>query len=427
MPPGLRSPPADTRFADPRAARRRTRTESRLPIRFSPGRRAGTLRDRRTPDPPPGSTDWRRTVTQSCIGTPKLELDTPVLCIDLDVMESNMRKMAEFISSRGKQWRPHEKCHKTPAIALQQMGHGAIGVTCAKVSEAEVMAAAGIRDILIANMIVGRPKLERVAALCRQADPIVAVDHFAQAEPLAAVCRERGVSCRVIIEVDIGLNRVGCRPGVDTHELARAINRLDGITLSGIMGYEGHLLTVPDPVEKREKIGEAMSVLKHCRDRLLDDGLPCPIVSAGGTGSYQITSDCDGITELQCGGGIFADPMYQVNMGVEGLNYALTVLATVVSRPALDRAVLDSGRKSQHPDFIKPLVKNQPGATVTHVSAEHCQLALEGAARDLKIGDKVELIVGYADFTTVMHDSFYGFRNELVEVVWPIQGRGKLQ
>jgi D-serine deaminase-like pyridoxal phosphate-dependent protein len=366
-------------------------------------------------------------VTQSCIGSPKLELDTPILCIDLDVMDSNMRKMAEFITSRGKQWRPHEKCHKTPAIALKQMGYGAIGVTCAKVSEAEVMAAAGIRDILIANMIVGRQKTERVAALCRHADPIVAVDHFAQAEPLAATCRERGVNCRVIIEVDIGLNRVGSRPGVDTHELAKAIDRLEGVTLSGIMGYEGHLLTVADPVEKREKIEEAMGVLRHCRDRLLNDGMDCSIVSAGGTGSYQITSDCEGVTELQCGGGIFADPMYQMNMGVENLDYALTVLATVVSRPALDRAVLDSGRKSQHPDFIKPLVKGHPGATVTHVSAEHCQLALEGDARDLKIGDKVELIVGYADFTTVMHDFFYGFRDERLEVVWPIQGRGKLQ
>lgn len=366
-------------------------------------------------------------MTQSLIGTHKLELDTPILCIDLDTMDANMKSMSDFIQSRGKEWRPHQKCHKTPAIAWKQMEYGATGVTCAKVSEAEVMAAAGIEDILIANMIVGKRKVERVAGLCQHADPIVAVDHFAQVEPLAAACHERGVLCRVIIEVNIGLDRVGCRPGKDTLELAQGINRLEGVDLVGIMGYEGHLLRIEDQVEKREKIEHAMNVLKHCRDLLLEEDLDCSIVSAGGTGSYQITSDCDGITELQAGGGIFADPFYRNQCRVEGLEYALTVLATVVSRPVLDRAILDCGRKTQYPDLERPIIKGHPGATVTHVSAEHCQLDLEGEARNLKIGDKVELIVGYADFTTVMHDAFYGFRNDILEVVWPIAGRGKLQ
>jgi len=360
-------------------------------------------------------------------GTHKLELDTPLLCIDLDVMESNIRSMADFIQSRGKDWRPHQKCHKTPAIAWKQIEQGALGVTCAKVSEAEVMAAAGIQDILLANMIAGRQKCERVAALCRSADPIVAIDHYAQAEPLAAACRDFGVECRAIIEVDLGLNRVGTRPGPDTLELARGIHRLEGIDLVGIMGYEGHLLRVEDPGEKREKIAAAMNVLVECRDMLENDGLNCSIVSAGGTGSYQYTSDCDGITELQAGGGIFADPMYRFFCGVEGLEFALTVLATVVSRPTLDRAVLDCGRKTQNPDIYKPLVKGWPDAEVTQTSAEHCTLRLDGPSRDLKIGDKVELIVGYADFTTVLHDEFYGFRNDRLEVVWPIAGRGKLQ
>jgi D-serine deaminase-like pyridoxal phosphate-dependent protein len=366
-------------------------------------------------------------VTQSLIGTHKQELDTPILCIDLDTMDANMKSMSDFIESRGKEWRPHQKCHKTPAIAWKQIEYGAIGVTCGKVSEAEVMAAAGIDDILIANMIVGKRKVERVAALCQHADPIVAVDHYAQVEPLAAACHARGVLCRVIIEVNIGLDRVGCRPGVDTLELAKGINRLEGVELEGIMGYEGHLLTIPDQVEKREKIEHGMNVLKHCRDLLLDENLDCSIVSAGGTGSYQITSDCDGVTELQAGGGIFADPFYRNQCAVEGLEYALTILATVVSRPVLERAVLDCGRKTHYPDLEPPIVKGHPGAKVTRVSAEHCQLDLEGESRNLKIGDKVELIVGYADHTTVLHDNFYGFRNDILETVWPIAGRGKIQ
>ena len=366
-------------------------------------------------------------MTQSPVGLHKFDLDTPILCIDLDVMESNIDKMAGFIHDRGKKWRPHQKCHKTPAIAWKQIEAGAIGVTCAKVSEAEVMAAAGIRDILIANMIVGRPKWERLASLCRSADPIVACDHYAQVQPLAEICRSAGVTCRVIVEVNIGLDRVGIKPGVDTEELAKAIDLLDGLELVGIMGYEGHLLQVSDQDEKREKIIAAMNVLVQCRDRLLNAGLKCEIVSAGGTGSYQITSDCDGITELQCGGGIFADPLYRHQCNLQELEYSLSVLATVVSRPEKSRAILDSGRKSQFPDFVMPEVKGHADAKCVRVSAEHCELELKGESQNLKIGDKVELIPGYADFTTVMHDEFHGFRDDRLEVVWPILGRGKLQ
>ena len=364
---------------------------------------------------------------QSPIGSHKLDLDTPALCIDLDVLDANIGKMAAFIRERGKDWRPHEKCHKTPAIAHKQLAAGAIGVTCAKVSEAEVMAASGIRDILIANMIVGKPKWERLASLCRWADPIVACDHYAQIEPLAAICREIGVTCRVIVEIDVGLKRVGTRPGKETLELAMAVDRLDGLKLAGIMGYEGHLLQVPDQAEKRERIGEAMGVLVHCRDQLLSEGLCCDIVSAGGTGSYQITSDCDGVTELQCGGGIFADPMYREKCHLQELEFSLSVLATVVSRPERTRAILDAGRKSHFPDFTMPVVKGRSDAECVRVSAEHCELQLDGDSQNLTIGDKVELVPGYADFTTVMHDEFHGFRNDRLEVVWPIAARGKLQ
>ena len=160
-------------------------------------------------------------VTISYIGRRKSELDSPALCIDLDAMERNIQRMAEFVRRGAKNWRPHAKCHKTPAIALAELAAGAIGVTCAKVSEAEVMAAAGVRDILIANMVVGDSKWERLAALCRSANPIVACDHYAQIEPLAAICVRNGVTCRVIVEVNIGLDRVGTRPGRDTVELAQ--------------------------------------------------------------------------------------------------------------------------------------------------------------------------------------------------------------
>lgn len=361
------------------------------------------------------------------IGADKYDLDTPLLCIDLEVMQANLLKMAEFIAARGKQWRPHMKCHKTPTIALKQIAAGAIGVTCAKVSEAEVMAAAGIRDLLIANMIVGPAKIERLVSLCRSADPIVACDHYAQVEPLAQACRRHGVTCRVIVEVNVGLDRVGIRPGRDTVDLAEAIDRLPGVEMVGIMGYEGHLLQVADIEEKRSKIREAMGVLAFCREAIIKKGMCCDIVSAAGTGSYQITADEPGVTELQCGGGIFGDPMYSLKCGVVGLEPTLTLLSTVVSRTMIERAIIDSGRKAVNGDIQMPLVKNLPDAEVVRLSAEHGWLALGPRAQDLKIGNKIELIVGYADFTTVLHDAFHVFRGSRLEAVWPIAARGMLQ
>jgi D-serine deaminase-like pyridoxal phosphate-dependent protein len=366
-------------------------------------------------------------MSQSLIGANKFSLDTPLLCIDLDRMESNINRMSDYCREFGVQWRPHEKCHKTPAIALQEVAAGAIGVTCAKVSEAEVMASGGIRDILIANMIVGERKWERVAALCRHADPIVACDHFAQVEPLSTICQRHGVKPRVIIEVNIGLDRVGACPGRDTLELAQAISRLPGVKFAGIMGYEGHLLQVADPEEKGKKIRESIDVLVGCRQQIAASGISCDIVSAGGTGSFHYTAKIPGVTELQAGGGIFMDPYYREKCHVSDLDYALTVLATVVSRPTRERAILDSGRKTMNPDIALPQVLGHSDAVVKRLSAEHCELTLGPKSQDLKIGDKVELVVGYGDFTTVLHDEFYGFRGESLEVVWPILGRGKLQ
>lgn len=342
-------------------------------------------------------------------------------------MERNIRRMAEFCAKRRVHWRPHEKCHKTPAIAHMQLQAGALGVTCAKVSEAEVMAAAGVRDILIANMVVGEAKWERVAALRRHADPIIACDHIDQIEPLAAKCRKRGVAVRVILEIDIGLNRVGVLPGKPALELAQAIDRLEGVRLAGIMGYEGHLLKVSDPQEKKRQIGESIASLVGVSEDFRKLGLPCDIVSCGGTGSYQITADCPGITEIQAGGGIFMDPYYKEACHVSELEYALTVLATVVSRPAPQRAILDCGRKTLNPDVAIPQVVGRSDAKVVRLSAEHCELELGAESQSLKIGEKVELVVGYGDFTTVLHDEFHGFRQNRLEVVWPILGRGKIQ
>ena len=285
------------------------------------------------------------------------------------------------------------------------------------------MVRGGVRQILIANMVVGPEKSGRLARLCHDADVIVAVDHYAQAESLAAAARAESVQLGILVEVDIGLNRVGTRPGIDALRLCQGIARLPGLRLAGIMGYEGHLLQIDDPATKRAKIDEAIGVLRHTRDRILEASLPCEIVSAGGTGSYQYTADCEGVTELQAGGGIFGDPFYSANCGVQGLTPALSVLTTVVSRPVLERAIVDAGRKAIAADPHMPLVRDYPEATVEQLSAEHGRLRLCGDAKNLQIGERILLTVGYADFTTMLHGQFFGIRDGRVQQIFEIQSR----
>lgn len=366
-------------------------------------------------------------MVQALIGATKSELDTPVLCLDVEQFERNVQQMAAVVAAGGKAWRPHAKGHKTPAIAWREIGEGAVGITCAKLGEAEIFAAAGVRNILVANVLAGPRKPDRVAALCRWADPIICCDHFVQAEPIAAACRRLGVTCRVLVDINIGMNRTGIRPGKDAVELAQAIDQLAGLELVGIMGYEGHLLKLNDPVEKSQRIRESISILESCRDSFVRHGLRCDNVSAGGTGSVHITSQCPAVTELQSGGGVFGDPMYTDLMGLQGCGAAVTVLSTVVSRPVLNRAVLDAGRKTTNPDLCPPKVKGYPDAVIQFLSAEHCTLELGPESQALRIGDQVELIVGYVDFTTPLHDEFYVFRGPRLEAIWPIWARGRLQ
>ncbi|MBW3596984.1 MAG: DSD1 family PLP-dependent enzyme [Planctomycetes bacterium] len=361
------------------------------------------------------------------LGATKDDLDTPALCIDLDAMEANVRLAVETCRRHGVAWRPHAKCHKSPAIARKLVEAGAIGVTCAKLGEAEVFGEAGVRDLLIANLVVGPHKVRRLVELRRKADPIVCIDHIEQAEPIARAMAEAGLELRVIIEVDIGLNRVGVACGEPAVRLARQAAELPGLTLAGVMGYEGHLLTVPDPQEKARRIREALNRLVAMRGALEQAGLPCEIVSCGGTGAFFHSVTQPGITELQAGGLIFSDAFYRNVCQVPEFQFALTVLTTVVSRPAPDRAIIDAGRKTLNPELHKPLVAGRDDITVEQLSAEHGKLRLAPSAEDVRIGDRLELVPGYGDLTTVLHDRFYAFRAGRLEAVWPLEARGRLQ
>jgi D-serine deaminase-like pyridoxal phosphate-dependent protein len=363
----------------------------------------------------------------SSIGLLKSEVETPALCLDLDKFEANLRVLSQRVLSSGKQWRPHQKCPKTPPVAWEMQRAGASGVTVAKVSEAEVMAAAGITDILIAHLPVGERRLHRIAGLCAWARPIVSLDHFTQADALSRVCRKLGVTCDVIVDINIGMDRTGVRPGRDACELGQAIDKMTGLRLRGIMGYEGHLMPISDLDVKGPKVREALSLLSVVKSQYAEIGLCCDIVSAGGTGSAVFAVENPDVTEIQAGGGVFGDPFYSELCGQPGFEPALSVLATVVGRQTRERAILDLGRKAVSQDFQLPKIKGLPDANLTKLSAEHGTVELGPESQSLKIGDHVDVIPFYGDFTTVLHDEFVVCRGHRVVAVWPILGRGKLQ
>jgi len=351
-------------------------------------------------------------------------VDTPALWVDLNLMEKNIRRLAQFFKEAGVGWRPHTKGIKVPAIAHMLVDAGAIGITCAKLSEAEVMAAAGIRDILIANQVVGESKVTRLANLRHYTDVIVAVDSLENAADISRAAVSAEVVIRVLIEVNSGMNRCGLEPGAPVVEFARQVAALPGLDLAGLMAWEGHVVDITDPEEKRRRCQEAVGALLRSAEMCRAVGFKVPIVSCGGSGTYKITARMPDVTEIQAGGAVFTDLTYR-SYGVD-LDCSLFILATVVSRPTPTRAVVDAGRKAMNGSTIMPQVTGIPGARLVELNAEHGILELDGPDVPIKLGDKINFIVGYGDNTVFLHDHLVGARNGKVEAVWDIQGRGKL-
>lgn len=362
----------------------------------------------------------------SVVGRSKWDLDTPALCVDLEVMDRNIKKMAGRILGSGKQWRPHTKGQKVPALAHKEIQAGAMGVTCAKLGEAEVMAGAGIRDILIANEIVGREKITRLVNLQPHADTMVAIDSRENAKQIHELATAKGVKVRVLVEVNVGMNRAGAEPGEPVLRLSEYAASLSGLRYSGVMGWEGHATTIPNIDEKRAVIHRDVGKLVQSAELCREAGLPATIVSCGGTGTYWITCMMDGPTEIQAGGGIFNDVHYSEHYGIDH-EFAMTVVATVVSRPSASRIIIDAGHKTMNGTPATPRPLNVPDVSKVRLSAEHGAIELAKPNDSIKVGDKIELIVGYSDFTTYAHEEMFAIRDGMVEQVWPVLGRGKLR
>jgi D-serine deaminase-like pyridoxal phosphate-dependent protein len=361
----------------------------------------------------------------SLIGKPLDAVDTPALVIDAAALERNIARMAAFFRQSRAVLRPHAKTHKSPVIAHRQLDAGAVGITCAKLGEAEVLAHAGVRDILVANQVVGEQKIARLVHLSRYAQVTVCVDDVVNAEQLSAAAQATGTSVGILIEVDVGMRRCGVEPGEPALELARRVAELPGLVFRGLQGYEGHLVNLREREERARRVRDAMAPLIETRRLIEDAGIPVEVVSGGGTGTYDMTSQIEGFDEIQAGSYVFMDATYCKVEGPAGVfEPAAFLWSTVLSRPAPDRAVADIGLKTAATELGLPEAAGIEGVTVLGLSEEHARLRLEGEARSLRPGDKLRFLPGHICTTVNLHNHYIVVRDGIVEAVWSVAARG---
>ena len=355
------------------------------------------------------------------IGRPIDALPTPALAVDADTLEANLARMAEYFADRPCKVRPHFKSHKCVTLARRQLEAGsACGITCAKLSEAEALVAGGIDDVLVANQVVGPGKPRRLAELNRTATVRCAVDDADNVADLAAAARQAGTMIGVLVEVDIGMNRCGVAPGDATLRLAKTVAAAEGLRFDGLQGYEGHLVMTADPRQREQKVPAALDPLIETRRALEAVGTAVGIVSAGGTGTYDVTGNTEGIDEIQAGTYALMDHAYR-KVRPE-FQVARVVLATILSsRPG--RAIADVGLKGLGNEFGPPVLEGHDEAEVAFVAEEHT--AIDGL--DAKVGDRVRLIPSHGCTTNNLYRRMWITRKGTIEACWPIEASGLLE
>jgi D-serine deaminase-like pyridoxal phosphate-dependent protein len=355
------------------------------------------------------------------------DLPTPCLVLDLDRLESNLDRMSRFARDRGIGLRPHAKTHKCANIARLQIKKGALGICVATIAEAEVMVRAGIRGLLLTGEMAGEPKVSRVVRVIAQApDTMIVVDNIANVEDLERAASAAGIQISVLIDLDIGQNRTGIQPGEPALKLAESISRTKHIRLKGICAYAGHVAHVVGFDERRSNSQRALSEALATRDLLQRHGHNVEILSGASTGTYNIDSYIDGMTEMQSGSYVFMDVEYRKIGGKGSAVYedfapALCVLSTVMHRSS-NKAIVDAGLKAFSTDRpFGPEPFGIDGITYEFAGDEHGRLILTSDA--VRLGDKLRFIIPHCDPTVNLYDRFYCIRGESVEDEWPIMER----
>ena len=358
------------------------------------------------------------------------DIPTPALLLDLDAFEQNIRTMASHLKARNKAFRPHGKTHKCPEIARRLIEAGAVGCCAARLSEAEVFAAHGIRGLLVTTAVVGTDKIARAIALARQApDTMFVVDDERNVRDINDAA---GAGAPIKLLIDLYFGRTGIEPGEPALKLAQLIDSLPNVTLEGLQSYDGQAAHTTPFAARGERTNGNMAKAVETKARIEKAGIRCSIVTGGSTGTYRFDSENPGMTELQPGSFIFMDLDYRGIGGPDGTEYrdfqhALTVVTTVVSRPA-GFAIVDGGYKAFSTDRpFAPQPVDFPGVEYGWAGDEHGRLELSRANRDVKVGDRLEFIPPHCDPTVNLYDQIYALRGDRVEAAWPIAARGRSQ
>ncbi len=360
------------------------------------------------------------------------ELDTPALLIDLDIMERNLARAAEYARANDLALRPHTKTHKIPELARRQLASGAAGLTVAKVGEAEVMIEAEPSQLLVAYPVIGRRKLERLMVVGRRTKLVVALDHLLPARQLSDAAREMRLSIGVLAEIDVGLGRVGVQPGPELAQLIEGLARLPHLTLEGLAFYPGHIRGVDEPALKAldqagERVREALAVLRR-------GGLEARIVSGGSTPTLFHSHRIRELTEIRPGTYIFNDRNTLATGACTLEDCAASILVTVVSTARPGQIIVDGGSKTfssdRHlapPEATFGHIVEASEAVFTKMNEEHGYLDVRRAERSFSVGDRLRVIPNHICTAMNLHEAVYGVRGEVVEQIWKVEARGKLQ
>jgi D-serine deaminase-like pyridoxal phosphate-dependent protein len=372
------------------------------------------------------------TATEDHIVASDQALDTPLIAVDLDLLERNIAEMAALAADYGVSLRPHAKTHKSPQVARKQIQAGAIGLTCAKLGEAEVLVdQGGVTDILIAYPIVGEIKIRRLLGLLDRARIVVAVDTHEAATALSQAISANGHTLDIYLEVNTGQDRAGARAGQEAADLAAAIYRLPGLRLAGVMTHEGHAgFSAPEEIaDIAEKAGKA---LVDTAERIRSQGIEVAQVSVGSTPASWFTPRVTGITEMRPGTYVFHDNNAFRHGRVGPHRCAARVVSTIVSRPAPDRAIIDAGSKAlaldpspSHPGH--GYIVGHRSATIARLSEEHGVVKLPDDETGFDVGDRVEIIPNHICPAVNLTDELVMVRDGHVVDHWPVAARGKVR
>ncbi len=365
-------------------------------------------------------------------GMDAADIQTPALVLDLDALERNIKKMGDYAKAHGMRHRVHGKMHKSVDVAkLQEKLGGAVGVCCQKVSEAEVFARGGIKDILVSNQVRDPAKIDRLARLPKFGSrTIVCVDDVANVADLSAAAVLHGTELEIFVEIDCGAGRCGVTTTEAVVEIAKAVEAADNLKFTGIQAYQGAMQHMDSYEDRKAKLDVAIAQVQDAVDGLKAEGIACELVSGGGTGSYYFESNSGVYNELQCGSYAFMDADYGRILDKDGNRIdqgewenAFFILTSVMSHAKADKAIVDAGLKAQSVDSGLPVIFGRDDVEYIKCSDEHGVVMDPTGA--LKVNDKLKLVPGHCDPTANVHDWYVGVRDGKVETVWPVSARGR--